>query len=46
MKPLEQYQAYSVPVAAIYYDALFNCRGEFTLQSLGNWPTASSKRGG
>ena len=34
MKPLEQYQAYSVPVAAIYYDADFNCRGEFTLQSV------------
>lgn len=34
MKPLEQYQAYPVPVAAIYYDAVFNCRGEFTLQSV------------
>jgi ParB/RepB/Spo0J family partition protein len=34
MKPLEKYQAYSVPVAAIYYDADFNCRGEFTLQSV------------
>ena len=34
MKPLEQYQAYSIPVAAIHYDAVFNCRGEFTLQSV------------
>ena len=34
LKPLEQYQAYPVPVAAIYYDADFNCRGEFTLQSV------------
>ena len=34
MKPLEQYQAYPIPVAAIYYDADFNCRGEFTLQSV------------
>ncbi len=34
MKPLQQYQAYSIPVAAIYYDAAFNCRGEFTLQSV------------
>jgi ParB family chromosome partitioning protein len=33
-KPLEQYQAYPIPVAAIYYDAGFNCRGEFTLQSV------------
>ena len=34
MRPLEQYQAYSLPAAAIYYDAAFNCRGEFTLQSV------------
>jgi len=34
MKPLEQYQAYPIPVAAICYDAAFNCRGEFTLQSV------------
>ena len=34
MRPLEQYQAYPIPVAAIYYDADFNCRGEFTLQSV------------
>ena len=34
MKPLEQYQAYPIPIAVIYYDAGFNCRGEFTLQSV------------
>ncbi len=34
MKPLEQYQAYSIPAAAIYNDAVLNCRGEFTLQSV------------
>ena len=34
MKPLEQYQTYPLPVAAVYYDADFNCRGEFTLQSV------------
>ncbi len=34
MKPLEQYQAYPIPVKTIYYDAAFNCRGEFTLQSV------------
>ncbi len=34
MKPLEQYQAYPVPAATIYCDATFNCRGEFTLQSV------------
>ena len=31
---LEQYKAYSIPTGAIYYDAEFNCRGEFTLQSV------------
>ena len=31
---LEQYKTYSIPVKAIYYDAAFNCRGEFTLQSV------------
>ena len=31
---LEQYKAYPIPVAAIYYDVAFNCRGEFTLQSV------------
>lgn len=34
MKPLEQYQAYSIPAVAVFYDAAFNCRGEFTLQSV------------
>jgi len=34
MKPLEEYQAYPIPVAHIYYDAAFNCRDEFTLQSV------------
>ena len=34
LKPLEQYQAYPLPVTAIHYDAAFNCRGEFTLQSV------------
>lgn len=31
---LEQYKAYSIPVTAIFYDVAFNCRGEFTLQSV------------
>lgn len=31
---LEQYKAYSIPVTAVFYDAAFNCRGEFTLQSV------------
>ncbi len=31
---LEQYDAYAVPLDRIYYDADFNCRGEFTLESV------------
>jgi ParB family chromosome partitioning protein len=34
MKPLEQYAVYALPVDRIYYDPDFNCRGEFTLQSV------------
>jgi ParB/RepB/Spo0J family partition protein len=34
MRVLKQYQAYSIPASAIYYDSDFNCRGEFTLQSV------------
>ena len=34
LKPLDEYQAYPIPVGAIYYDAAFNCRGDFTLQSV------------
>ncbi len=31
---LEQYDAYALPLDRIYYDADFNCRGEFTLESV------------
>jgi ParB/RepB/Spo0J family partition protein len=31
---LSQYNAYRVPVASIFYDESFNCRGPFTLQSV------------
>lgn len=34
LSELEQYKAYSIPIAAIYFDADFNCRGEITLQSV------------
>lgn len=34
MEPLPEYAAYLLPVDRIYYDADFNCRGEFTLQSV------------
>ena len=31
---LPQYDAYAVPIASIFYDESFNCRGPFTLQSV------------
>ena len=34
MKRLEQYDVFSLPVSQVYYDADFNCRGQFTLQSV------------
>jgi len=34
MKRLEQYDVFSLPVSQVYYDADFNCRGTFTLQSV------------
>ena len=34
MKRLEQYDVFSLPVSQIHFDADFNCRGQFTLQSV------------
>lgn len=34
MKRLEQYDVFPIPTVDIFYDADFNCRGEFTLQSV------------
>jgi len=34
MQRLEQYDVFSLPVSQIYYDADFNCRGQFTLASV------------
>jgi len=34
MKRLEQYDVFSLPVSEVYYDADFNCRGQFTLASV------------
>lgn len=34
MKPIEKYQAYPISVADIHVDKAFNCRGEFTPQSV------------
>lgn len=36
MKRLAQYDTYELPVADIYFDAEFNCRGTFTPQSVGD----------
>jgi len=34
MKRLEQYDVFSLPVSQVFYDADFNCRNAFTLQSV------------
>ena len=34
LERLPQYDAYALPVASIYYDETFNCRGSFLLQSV------------
>ena len=34
MKRLKHYDTYEIPVADIFYDESFNCRGAFTLQSV------------
>jgi len=34
VKRLEAYDVFSLPASSIYYDAEFNCRGQFTLQSV------------
>jgi len=34
MEPLPQYQTFDIPVSDIFVDPDFNCRGDFTLESL------------
>lgn len=34
MEELPKYRAYSVPCTEIYYDPSFNCRGQFTMESI------------
>lgn len=36
MKRLKQYDVFHLPVEDIFYDEEFNCRGNFTLQSIGD----------
>ena len=45
LQPLPQYSAYPIPVDRIYYDADFNCRGEFTLQSVSDLADSIVKAG-
>ena len=46
MQRLEQYDAYPLPLDRIYYDADFNCRGQFTLQSVSDLAESIRLRGG
>ena len=43
---LTQYDTYPVPLASIYYDTTFNCRGNFTLQSVEELAASIRLRGG
>jgi ParB/RepB/Spo0J family partition protein len=43
---LEQYDTYPVPMTGIYYDASFNCRGPFTLESVSDLAESIRQRGG
>ena len=45
LKRLEQYDAHPLPLDRIYYDAEFNCRGEFTLQSVADLAESIRRRG-
>jgi ParB/RepB/Spo0J family partition protein len=45
MERNEKYDAFNIPVACIYYDGDFNCRGEFTPQSVHELSQSIQKRG-
>ena len=46
LERLTQYDAFPVPLSRIYYDADFNCRGAFTLQSVSDLAESIRLRGG
>jgi ParB/RepB/Spo0J family partition protein len=46
LERLKQYDAFPVPVSRIYFDADFNCRGAFTLQSVSDLAESIRLRGG
>ena len=43
---LSQYDAFALPLSRIYYDADFNCRARFTLQSVSDLAESIRLRGG
>lgn len=45
MKRLTQYDVHEVPIPDIFYDATFNCRGEFTLDSCADLADSIATRG-
>jgi ParB family chromosome partitioning protein len=45
MKRLPQYDVFEIPVDDIYFDAEFNCRGSFTLQSVQDLADSIEKHG-
>lgn len=45
MNRLEEYDVFELPVDSIYYDEKFNCRGEFTTESIQNLAKGIEKYG-
>ena len=43
---LREYDVFALPLSSIYYDADFNCRGQFTLESVSELAESIRQKGG
>ena len=43
---LQEYDVFALPLSSIYYDADFNCRGQFTLESVSELAESICQREG
>ena len=43
---LQEYDVFALPLSRIYYDADFNCRGQFTLESVSELAESIRQKGG
>jgi ParB/RepB/Spo0J family partition protein len=46
MERLAHYDTFAIPIASIFYDSDFNCRGEFTLESVQALAGSITRKGG